>query len=307
MNTAGTRILITGASGLIGSALIPVLKRQGHHVFRAVRTEPAGDDEIRWRPLETPQQLPASEREAFEGFDTVIHLAGENIASHRWTDQRKQEIRSSRVEATTNLAALLGQLSSGPSEFISASAVGGYPADSDEILTEQSAFGRDYLAEVCRDWESASDSLAASGVRVVKLRIGIVLSPAGGILERLVPLFRWCLGSRIGSGKQWMSWIDLDDLVEIVKLVSTTKTIEGPINCVAPAAVRNVDFTTTLAAILRRPVAPPVPAFIIRLLYGEMGQSLILEGRRVLPARLMQLGYHFKSPDLPSALRNQFH
>ena len=298
-------ILVTGASGLVGSALIPSLEQQGHRVIRAVRTDPRGENEIRWRPLELPEEIPTKEREAFEKIDAVVHLAGENIATGRWSDERKDKIRSSRVDATRNLVSLLRQLSSPPSTFISASAVGGYPSEGDEEMTEDSPLGDGFLGKLCRDWENASSPLEEVGTRVVRLRIGLVLSPAGGILAKLLPLFRFCLGSRIGSGRQWMSWIDLDDLVEIIRWVLADPSISGVLNCTAPGAVRNIDFTTTLAAALRRPVAPPVPAFVIKLLMGEMGQRLILEGPRVISRRLKRLGYRFLSPDLPSSLRRQ--
>jgi uncharacterized protein (TIGR01777 family) len=298
-------ILVTGASGLVGSALIPSLEQQGHRVIRAVRTDPRGENEIRWRPLESPEEIPTKEREAFEKIDAVVHLAGENIAAGRWNDERKDKIRSSRVDATRNLVSLLRQLSSPPSTFISASAVGGYPSEGDQEMTEDSPLGDGFLGNLCRDWENAASMMEEVGTRVVRLRIGLVLSPDGGILAKLLPLFRFCLGSRIGSGRQWMSWIDLDDLVQIIRWVLADPSISGVLNCTAPGAVRNIDFTTTLAAALRRPVAPPVPAFVIKLLMGEMGQRLVLEGPRVISKRLKQLGYRFLSPDLPSSLRRQ--
>ncbi|MEE2890195.1 MAG: TIGR01777 family oxidoreductase, partial [Planctomycetota bacterium] len=210
-----------------------------------------------------------------------------------------------RVDATRNLVSLLRQLPSPPSTFITASAVGGYPGEGDEEMTEDSPLGEGFLGNLCRDWENAASPMEEVGTRVVRLRIGLVLSPAGGILAKLLPLFRFCLGSRIGSGRQWMSWIDLDDLIEIIRWVLADPSISGVLNCTAPGAVRNIDFTRTLAAALRRPVAPPVPAFVIRLLMGEMGQRLVLEGPLVISERLNQLGYRFLSPDLPSALRRQ--
>ncbi|MEE2883248.1 MAG: TIGR01777 family oxidoreductase [Planctomycetota bacterium] len=298
-------VLITGSSGLIGSALIPQLQARGHRVIRAVRRNPRVDDEIRWRPLEPPEQIPAAERKAFDKLDAVIHLAGEDIASGRWSSTKKKKLRSSRVDATANLVSLLQQLPSAPATFISASAIGGYPANSDELLTEAATFSSGFLGQLCRDWESASSALEEIGTRVVRLRIGLVLSPDGGILRKLLPLFRFCLGSRMGSGRQWMSWIDLEDLVQIIRFVLEDQSIEGSLNCTAPHSVRNVDFTRTLAAALRRPVAPPIPGPIIRLLLGEMGQSLILDGQRVAPTRLLDLGYRFTSPDLPAALRHQ--
>ncbi|MDE0960048.1 MAG: TIGR01777 family oxidoreductase [Planctomycetota bacterium] len=299
------RILVTGASGLIGSSLIPVLEKQGHEVLRAVRRPPETAAEVCWRPMMNAEDVPTEELEAFEDLDVVIHLAGENIAAGRWSAKRKSRIRSSRVEATRNLVALLKRTSSPPTTFISSSAVGGYPGDGDDEMTETSPLGDSFLSQLCRDWEQSSVPLETIGIRLVHLRIGLVLTPAGGILGKLLPLFRCCLGSRLGSGRQWISWIDLQDLIRIVLLAIEDPKIDGALNCVAPGAVRNIDFTNTLAAALNRPVAPPIPGFIIRMLWGEMGQALLLEGPRVTPARLDAIGFRFLSPDLPSALRNQ--
>ncbi|MEO2148564.1 MAG: TIGR01777 family oxidoreductase [bacterium] len=299
------RILITGASGLIGSSLIPLLEQQGHQVVRAVRRPPLTPDEVRWRPLTDAQELPTEELEAFEDLDVVVHLAGENIATGRWSEKKKSRIRSSRIEATRNLVSLLSSTSSPPGTFISSSAIGGYSADGDDGKTEASPLTDSFLGHLCRDWEESSAPLQTVGTRVVHLRIGLVLTPAGGVLGKLLPIFRWGLGSRLGSGRQWMSWIDLDDLIRIISLSIEDSSIDGALNCVAPGALRNIDFTTTLAAALKRPVAPPIPAFIIRMLFGQMGQSLLLEGQRVIPARLNSRGFRFLSPDLPAALRNQ--
>lgn len=306
-NVSGSalRILITGASGLIGSSLIPLLEQQGHQVLRAVRRPPLTPDEVCWRPLTDAKELPTEELEAFEDLDVVVHLAGENIATGRWSEKKKSRIRSSRIEATRNLVSLLSRTSSPPDSFISSSAIGGYPADGDDEMTEASPLADTFLGHLCRDWEESSVPLGRVGTRVVHLRIGLVLTPAGGVLGKLLPIFRWGLGSRLGSGRQWMSWIDLDDLIRIVSLSIEDSSIDGALNCVAPGSVRNIDFTSTLAAALNRPVAPPIPAFIIRMLFGQMGQSLLLEGQRVTPARLNSLGFQFLSPDLPAALRNQ--
>ncbi|MEC9476989.1 MAG: TIGR01777 family oxidoreductase [Planctomycetota bacterium] len=298
-------VLMTGSSGLIGSALIPSLEENGYRVLRAVRRDPIDEREIRWRPLDPPDQIPEQELQAFEQVDAVIHLAGKNIAEGRWSPTSKMEFRSSRVDSTRNLVALFQKLTSPPKIFIGASAIGGYRSDSDEVVTEDSPFTSGFLAELCSDWEASTNPLGNLQTRVVLLRIGLVLSDDGGALKKLVPLFRWCLGSRLGTGRQWMSWIDLDDLIEIILLALRDPELEGVLNCTAPGCVRNRDFTSILAAFLRRPVAPPVPGFLIKLLLGEMGQTLLLQGARVSPKRLLERNYRFLSPDLPAALRRQ--
>lgn len=298
-------VLITGATGLVGTALCPQLEANGYRVLRAVRREPTSDQEIRWRPLDPPEQIPEQELLAFDGIDAVVHLAGKNIAEGRWTASNKREFRSSRVDATKNLVALFQKLSSPPGVYIQASAIGGYRSDSEQAVDEGSPFTEGFLADLCTDWENATAPLQEQNTRVSILRIGLVLSPDGGALKKLLPVFRFCLGSRLGSGKQWMSWIDLDDLVEIIQLCLRDSGVEGVFNCTAPGSVRNRDFTAILAAFLGRPVAPPVPGFLIKLLFGEMGETLLLEGARVLPKRLQELDYRFNSPDLPAALRQQ--
>ena len=298
-------VLITGPTGLVGSALAPKLEANGYRVLKAVRRDPVNEREIRWRPLDTPDQISEQELQAFDKIDAVIHLAGKNISDGRWNAKNKREFRSSRINATQNLAALFQKIPSPPKTFISASAIGGYRSDSDQAVTEESPFTSGFLAELCTDWEAATIPLRELQTRVVLLRIGLVLSAEGGALKKLLPIFRSCLGSRMGSGKQWMSWIDLDDLVEIIMLSLRDPEFEGVLNCTAPGSVRNRDFTATLAAFLRRPVAPPIPGFLIKLLLGEMGQTLLLQGARVSPKRLLELNYRFISPDLPAALRQQ--
>ena len=301
----GEAILLTGASGLVGSALAPVLQAHGYRVLRAVRRAPQSADEIRWQPLVAAKDVPVEERKAFEGLHAVIHLAGENIAGGRWNASRKKRIKESRDNATANLSELLLGLSDRPRHFISASAIGGYDQTLPHAQTEETPFIGGFLGEVCSGWENASQSLEDAGVRRALLRIGLVLSPRGGVLQKLLPIFKACLGGPISSGRQWMSWIDLDDLVQVILRVLQDDQLEGPINCTAPGAVRNEDFTTILAAKLGRPVGPRVPALALRILYGEMGQALVVDGARVLPARLEAAGYRFRHPDLPSCLRNQ--
>lgn len=301
----GESVLITGSSGLVGTELTKILESQGYRVVKAVRRPPRSSDELEWQPLIPFEQIPVDQRAAFEGFDAVIHLAGENIAGGRWNKNRKERIRNSRIESTQNLCQLLNSLESPPRIFLSASAIGGYSQTTDKAQTEEDPFVDGFLGEVCSGWEQSSEILEEKGIRRVLLRIGLVLSPHGGLLQKLVPIFKCFLGGKISHGQQWMSWVDLDDLIQIILFSLQNQKIKGPINCTAPGAVRNEDFTTILAAKLRRPVAPRVPALALKVLYGEMGQALIINGARVLPTKLEAAGYRFRHPDLPSCLRNQ--
>ena len=301
----GESVLITGSSGLVGTELTKILESQGYRVVKAVRRPPRSSGELEWQPLIPFEQIPVDQRAAFEGFDAVIHLAGEHIAGGRWNKNRKERIRNSRIESTQNLCQLLNSLESPPRIFLSASAIGGYSQTTDKAQTEEDPFVDGFLGEVCSGWEQSSEILEEKGIRRVLLRIGLVLSPHGGLLQKLVPIFKCFLGGKISHGQQWMSWVDLDDLIQIILFSLQNQKIKGPINCTAPGAVRNEDFTTILAAKLRRPVAPRVPALALKVLYGEMGQALIINGARVLPTKLEAAGYRFRHPDLPSCLRNQ--
>ena len=301
----GESVLITGSSGLVGTELTKILESQGYRVVKAVRRPPRSSGELEWQPLIPFEQIPVDQRAAFEGFDAVIRLAGENIAGGRWNKNRKERIRNSRIESTQNLCQLLNSLESPPRIFLSASAIGGYSQTTDKAQTEEDPFVDGFLGEVCSGWEQSSEILEEKGIRRVLLRIGLVLSPHGGLLQKLVPIFKCFLGGKISHGQQWMSWVDLDDLIQIILFSLQNQKIKGPINCTAPGAVRNEDFTTILAAKLRRPVAPRVPALALKVLYGEMGQALIINGARVLPTKLEAAGYRFRHPDLPSCLRNQ--
>ena len=301
----GESVLITGSSGLVGTELIKTLESQGYRVVKAVRRPPRSSGELEWQPLTPFEQIPADQRAAFEGFDAVIHLAGENIAGGRWNKNRKERIRNSRIESTQNLCQLLSSLESPPRIFLSASAIGGYSQTTDKAQTEEDSFVDGFLGEVCSGWEQSSEVLEEKGIRRVLLRIGLVLSPHGGLLQKLVPLFKCFLGGRISHGQQWMSWVDLDDLIQIILFSLQNQKVKGPINCTAPGAVRNSEFTLLLASHLGRPVAPPVPALAIQALYGEMGTNLVLRGSRVIPESLTRMGFKFEHRDLPSSLRNQ--
>ena len=293
------RVVVTGSRGLVGSVLVPFLMASGQRVTRLVRGMAAGPDETAWDPV---RGLVDASR--LDGVDAVVHLAGENIAARRWTPARKAEIRRSRVDGTRNLCDVLARLPHPPTVLVSASAVGFYGARGDEILTEESAPGRGFLADVCREWETATKRASRAGIRVVNLRFGMVLSPRGGALQKLLLPFRLGLGGRIGDGRQFMSWIAVDDAVGVIHHALCEASVRGPVNAVAPGPVSNAEFTRMLARVVRRPALLPVPAFVARLALGEMADALLLAGARVMPARLQASGYRFRFPDLESALRH---
>jgi hypothetical protein len=292
---SGMRILVSGSSGLIGSALLPELEKAGHSVARLVRRTPSAN-EVQWNPDGNIQ--PA----AVDGFDAVVHLLGESIAG-RWTEAKKARIRNSRVQGTSSLANALARTTRLPKVMVCASAIGIYGDRADETLREESAPGSDFLAEVAKQWEAATEPAARAGIRVVLLRIGVVLSRHGGALARMLPPFRMGLGGRIGSGKQWMSWIALDDVVGTIQHALTTESLRGALNTVAPNPVTNAEFTRTLGEVLHRPTVFPLPEFIVRTIFGEMGQALLLSSQRVECAKLLASGYRFRHPELQSALQ----
>ncbi len=292
-------IAVTGSRGFVGSALIPFLTTEGHRVTRLVRGTPVGHDEVPWDPavgLADPSRL--------EGLDAVVHRAGENIAAGRWTADRKAEIRRSRVEGTRLLCEALARLAEPPKVFVSASAVGFYGDRSTEVLTEESAAGTGFLSDVCRAWEAATEPASRGGIRVVNLRFGMVLSPVGGALRKMLLPFKFGLGGRIGTGAQFMSWIAIDDAISAVLQALHTELLRGPVNAVAPAPVTNAEFTWTLSRVLRRPAWIPVPQFAARLAFGEMADALLLASARVFPLRLRESGYDFRFPGLEGALRH---
>jgi len=292
-------ILVTGASGMIGTALTSSLTASGHEVTRLVRAQPKpGEKAIRWNPM-----AGIIEASALEGMDAVVHLAGENIAE-RWTAAKKVKIRDSRVKGTQLLCETLARLTSPPKVLVSASAVGYYGDRGEETLTEDSPPGRGFLPEVCRAWEAATEPARQHGIRVVQLRLGVVLSAAGGALAKMLPPFRLGLGGVLGSGRQYMSWIALDDAVGAMQHAIATDSLQGPTNAVAPRAVTNQEFTKTLGKVLGRPTAIPLPAFAARLMFGEMADELLLASARVQPTKLLASGYQFRYPELEAALRH---
>lgn len=296
------KILVSGSTGFVGSALVPFLSSGGHEVVRLMRPQsgkgPAGAV-VEWDPA--AERL---EPAALEGMDAVVHLAGENIAAARWTADRKAQIRQSRVRGTRLLASALAQLRRPPRTLVCASAVGYYGNRGDERLTEDSPPGKDFLAEVCQEWEVAAKPAQDKGIRVVYLRIGMVLSPAGGALAKMLTPFRMGVGGIIGSGRQFMSWVALDDLLGIVQHVLRQETLSGPVNAVAPNPVTNREFTKTLGKVLGRPTLFPMPAAAARLAFGEMADALLLSSSRVEPQRLLTSGYRFRYPTLEEALRH---
>ncbi|CAN5816965.1 hypothetical protein BH20ACI3_BH20ACI3_10080 [soil metagenome] len=293
------KLLISGSHGLVGKALVKSLEAEGHEIFRLVRHAPGSDSEIEWSPERYSIALAR-----LEGFDAVVHLAGESIASGRWDEEKKRKIRESRVKGTKLLSDALANLARPPRILISASAIGYYGNRGDELLTETSRPGEDFLAGVCVEWEKATAHAAEKGIRVVNTRFGIILDSEGGALAKMLPPFRMGVGGKIGGGKQWMSWIALADVIGAIEHVLASETLNGPVNFVTPNPVRNAEFTQTLGRVLSRPTIFPIPAFGARLVFGEMADALLLSSQRVEPGRLKTADYQFKYSQLEGALRH---
>ena len=325
------KVLITGSSGLVGTALTEALTRDGHTVVRLVRSgsgstkangkhakkevaseqkqAPARDTaakviEVAWNPntCDLEGEPFGEEREKVEGADAVVNLAGASIAGESWTEERKAVLRSSRVHITRELVCALEKLSARPKTLVSASAVGYYGKRGDEVLTEESKPGEDFLARLAQEWEAEGVKAEALGVRVVRTRFGIILAKHGGALPQMMRPFKFGAGGRIGSGQQWMSWVTLADTVGIIRFALANRAISGPLNVVAPTPVRNAEFVRELGRAMHRPAILPAPAFALKFVLGEMAEALLLASQRVLPSRLQQLGYKFQHRDLPSAL-----
>jgi uncharacterized protein (TIGR01777 family) len=292
-----SRILVSGVSGPIGAALLPSLETRGYEVVRLVRGPATGEAQISWHPA-TPIAP-----EAVSGFDAVIHLAGESIVG-RWTAAKKAKIRDSRVVGTSNLAQALAQAKAKPEVIVCSSAIGYYGDRGDEVLNEHSAPGTGFLAGVCREWEAATQPSAETGIRTVQMRTGVVLSPKGGALGKMLTPFKMGVGGRIGDGRQWMSWIDVQDMVGAIHHILKTDLLHGPVNMVAPRPVTNAEFTKTLAGVLSRPAILPMPAFAVKLTFGEMGATVLLGSQRVEPAQLVTSGYPFRFSSLRVSLEN---
>jgi uncharacterized protein len=297
-----SRILVSGASGPIGSSLVVSMKSSGARIARLTRPAtphgPANNEErIPWHPLQ-----PISP-EAVSGFDAVIHLAGESIVG-RWTTDKKAQIRESRIAGTLNLTQALAQAKEKPEVFICSSAIGYYGNRGDEVLREESSPGSGFLAEVCREWEAATHAAAESGIRTVQMRTGVVLSPKGGALGKMLLPFKMGVGGRIGDGRQWMSWIDIHDMVGAIHHILKTDLVQGPVNMVAPRPVTNAEFTETLGRTLSRPTIFPMPAFAVKLAFGEMGEEVLLGSQRVEPTKLVMSGYPFRFRELRGSLES---
>ena len=296
--TTPLTVAVSGSSGLIGSTLLERLRQDGHTVVPMVRS-PAKEGEIHYDPRNG-----VLDPESLVGVDAVVHLAGAGIGDRRWTDRYRREILESRTLSTSLIAEAMAPVANrgGPRVLLSGSAIGFYGATGDEELNERSTAGDGFLADVCRAWEAATSPAEDAGVRVVHLRTGIVLSPKGGALKKLLPLFRFGLGGRMGSGRQWQSWISLDDEVGAIVFLLTAD-ISGAVNLTAPAPVTNAEFTKVLASTLSRPALVPVPSFGPKLLLGgELADALLFTGQRVLPERLTDAGYSFEHPTLSEAL-----
>ena len=293
------KILVSGSHGLVGKALMKSLTGDGHEVVRLVRGEHAfGSPEVGWQPDQG-----RIDSAHLEGFDGVVHLAGESVASGRWTSAKKRAIRDSRVKGTLLLSDALARLSRPPSVFITASATGYYGDRGDELLNEKSPPGKGFLPDVCINWEGATAPAVEKGIRTIYARFGILLDAKGGALPKMLTPFRMGIGGRIGDGKQWMSWMALSDVIRALKFLIADKTTRGPVNFVSPSPVTNAEFTKVLGRVLSRPTLFPVPAFGARLAFGEMADELLLASQKVEPAVLADRGFLYTWPTLEPALK----
>lgn len=293
------RLLLSGSSGMVGSALRAELDARRVSVVRLVRQVPRTADELQWDPAAA---VPIADTGPLEDLDAAIHLSGANLSAHRWTPAYRREIAASRVDSTRSLATLLVGLRRPPRALLVASAIGIYGDRGDEILDESSAPGQGFLAGLCREWEAAAAPAAQAGIRVVRMRFGVVLAPGNGALAMMLPIFRLGLGGRLGSGKQWMSWISLSDLVSAVLFLLEAPSLHGAVNLAAPHPVTNSEFTHALAGLLHRPAVLPAPAFALRLALGPMADEALLSSTRVHPRMLINAGFRFVQPTVEAAL-----
>ena len=294
------KIAIAGASGLVGRALVSHLRAGGAEVLRLVRRPVAAGDEVEWDPSAGRLDV-----EKLATCDALVNLAGENIAEGRWTSARKRALRSSRLDSTRLLAATIARGAWRPSVWINASAVGFYGSRGDEWLDEASAAGSGFLAELCRDWEAVTTPVAAAGVRVVNLRLGVVLTPEGGALAKMLPWYRRGVGGPVGDGQMWVSWIALEELCRVFESALSDSALCGPVNAVSPQPVRQAELAAALGRALGRPAVARTPAMLVRLLFGEMGEATVLASQRVRPAALERSGFAFRQGDLDAVLQAQ--
>jgi uncharacterized protein len=301
MSALQKKVLIGGASGMIGAALVRAADAKRIHPFRLIRKKPTDGSEIQWNPSEEhPVQSPAQ----LEGMDAVIHLSGANLSAQRWTEAYKREIFDSRIATTRALVKLLKELKQPPRTLLCASATGIYGDRGDEVLTEDSTSGQGFLADVCRQWEAEADRAVEAGIRVVYLRFGVVLASQGGALRRMLPLFRAGLGGKLGSGEQWMNWMTLNDTVRAVFHLLELEAVEGPVNFAAPNPVTNAELTRALGRVLHRPAVLSAPAFALRLTFGEIADEALLASTRAVPDRLLRSGFNFEQPEIEGALKS---
>ena len=292
-------VLISGSSGLVGSNLIPALKSNGHGVTRLVRREPEAGDEVRWDPSSG-----TIDKAGLEGHGAVVHLAGDNISKGRWTPQKKSRILDSRVDGTRVLSEALAGLDDPPEVMVCASASGYYGDRGNELLREESAPGDTFLSRVCREWEAAAEPARRAGIRVVNLRFGIVLSAEEGALGTTLPLFKIGAGGKIGSGRQYWSWVSIDDVMGVILHSLSTENLEGPVNVSTPEPPTNSEYTKTLGNVLNRPTLAPLPAPAAKIVLGEVADELLLASVRMEPAKLRNTGYTYQYPELESAFRH---
>jgi uncharacterized protein len=296
------KVLLTGSTGLVGSALRPVLTKAGHSVVCLLRPESklprAVNGQMTWDPK--ANRLNVTE---LEGFDAVIHLAGDSLASSRWTEAKKRQLQESRIASTTLLSEALAGLIKKPEVFIAASAIGYYGNRGEEELDEESSKGTGFLSDLCANWEKATTKAKEAGIRVVNLRFGVVLSVLGGALSKMLLPFTLGVGGQLGAGKQFFSWVSIDDAVGAIVYALQTRSLSGPVNVTAPKPVTNLEFTKILGKVLSRPTIMPVPSVALRLLFGEMADECLLTGQKVKPAKLVASGYHFSDSELEPALR----
>lgn len=292
------KIVVAGASGLIGRALVRSLTREGHAVINLVRRAPTAADEIEWDPARRKLVV-----EAVDGADAIVNLCGENVGARRWTATQRERILHSRTDAALTLVTTLTKLSRKPRVFVSASAAGCYGDCGDAEVTEARELGRGFLPGVCLAWETHAEGAARLGIRTAILRFGVVLSPEGGALGKMLPVFRLGLGGKLGHGRQWLSWVSMDDAVDAIEYALANARCKGPINVVSPNPVTNAEFTAVLGRVLNRPAVLPVPAWVLRRLFGQMADETLLASIRARPAGLLEAGYEFRLPALEAALR----